>query len=743
MTRLHRRLRVALALALLAALGSSCAYYNTFYLARKNYDRATEGAPYLVDKAQAGQAQAFVKSADYAKKVLARYPRSKWADDAYLMWAKSLLGQGDPLQTVNMLQEFATLYPESKLRHQATFYLGVGLLRARRYSPALKSLEEFLAAAPRDPLAPYAMLERSRALMALQQPGDAADAAAEVIEKFPKSSLVVEAHKARAEALFARGDFGHAREEYRFLGARSLNEEERLGWLLRESDCLEGTRDLDGALALLKEALAYEQEPVPPPPGAPGTPAAAAALAYNPLATAGGDHYGRLLLRIGSVHLLAGRLEPALEAYRDVLTDYPRTTLAAEAQYRLGYAYETVGDDFDKARVEYAKVKEQGAGGSYGEQATLRLGTLDRLAQYRIAGGDSVERLGEAGFARAEVYLFQLEKPERALQEYQRLAGELKGTPYEAKALTAQAWVLSRKLDRKPEADSLFWEVVRQHPATEAQLAARDYLEAEGAEVDPGLIRLPERPLLAHVDTTRLSPPPLADQSLGQPQPAPGDSTRLGGPEWQRARFRTHPPGSMPGDSAGFAGRPVRPDFMPHIGSPGALGDSSALAGHPAVPGLVVPPVAPGDSSALAGTPRKPSGGPGLATARPDSAAPPANAGDVVVAPAKPAPTPGLVKAKPDSIAPPEPGRVPAIGPVQPAPAPSEVKTKPDSVAPPAVEPVPAAGPAKPTPAPSVVKAKPDSAAAAADSTRAPAHKHRPKRPPRAPAAPDTARSKP
>jgi hypothetical protein len=41
-------LRLGLAVAALGML-ASCAYYNTFYLARKYYYRATNGAPYSVD----------------------------------------------------------------------------------------------------------------------------------------------------------------------------------------------------------------------------------------------------------------------------------------------------------------------------------------------------------------------------------------------------------------------------------------------------------------------------------------------------------------------------------------------------------------------------------------------------------------------------------------------------------------------------------------------------------------------
>jgi hypothetical protein len=78
--------------------------------------------------------------------------------------------------------------------------------------------------------------------------------------------------------------------------------------------------------------------------------------------------------------------------------------------------------------------------------------------------------------------------------------------------------VLSRKLDRKPAADSLFWKVVREFPQTEAQLAARDYLEMEGNKVPeslivppPGLVT-PPRPAVAEQELTS---PPAITPALG------------------------------------------------------------------------------------------------------------------------------------------------------------------------------------------------------------------------------------
>ncbi|HEY2956098.1 MAG TPA: tetratricopeptide repeat protein [Candidatus Eisenbacteria bacterium] len=498
-------LRLAALAAALAAL-SSCAYYNTYYLARKYYYRGTSGEPYSVEGPSQANASQFNKAIDYSKKVLAQYPKSKWVDDAYLMWARSLLGRDDPIQTVNMLQDFTTRFPKSPLGSEAMFYLGVANRQARRYADALTALDEFLRRAPRHALAPHAYLERARTLVALERPAEAAEAATRLLERYPKSPLVPRALALRAEARLANGDYELARADFHALGTRALSDEERLGFLLREADCIEAARQYEKELALLRDALSHEHEPVAPdttggkPAVGPTTPAA--------------QHWGRLMLRVGSAQLLAGRVPDALSAYERVVHAYPKTELGAEAQYRQGFAYETAAEDFDKARDQYRKVRDHLASGPSFNLASERLGNLDRLAQYRKAGGDSLQKGAEADFLLAELYLFTHDKPERALEEYRRIAKTYRGTPYAAKAMNAEAWVLSRKLDRKAEAESLFWRVVREYPATDEQLAARDYLEIAGQKVPDKLIKRP---------APKPPPKPAPRDTLGQ-APAPRDT---------------------------------------------------------------------------------------------------------------------------------------------------------------------------------------------------------------------------
>ena len=575
---LFRLLLAAMPLLSLA----SCAYYNTMFMAKRYYYQATNGRPYSVDKPEPASVPTYNKSIDYSKKLIANYSKSKWVDDAYLLWARGLIGKDDPTQTVDMLREFNTRYPNSGLKAQATFYRGVAYRHAHKYSDATASFDEYLRVAPKGDLVPYALLEQSRALMSLKRPNDAAVAAGKLVDNYPKHTLQDRALRARAEALLAQGHYQEARADYHTLGTRADTDDQRFEFLLNEADCLEAGHEYENSLALLRDALSHEREPVL-------SDTTGKVSTYTPPVPGGnGDRWGRLTMRVGSANLMMGRKEEALRSYNEVLLHYFRTPLAAEAQYRIGYVYEVLADDFDGARTEYAKVRNQSAASAFTVQANERSANLERLARYRTASGDSVAREAEAGFARAELYLFQLDKPDRAYEEYNHISVTFPGTPYDAKAKVAQAWVLKHKFGHVPAADSLLWLVVFNHPATEAQLAARDFLEADGQTVPDSLIKMPERP--AVVDSVVLTPPPETSTRLGigAGQVSADSLTRLG----LRPNVFGAPPSrpNLPADSLARAPATAPTDSLSQHAAP-ARPDSGGPGSPTPAPGSVPPAV--------------------------------------------------------------------------------------------------------------------------------------------------------
>src|SRR5262245_44068346 len=252
-----RLARLGLLLAACALALSSCAYYNTFYLARKYYFKATDGQPYEVDRDGTGQKPNYNKSSDYSKKILGVYPKSKWADDAWVLWARALIGTDDPLKAIAMLQEFESRYPKSDLRNDAKFFLGLSYRTARKYEQSVEHFNEFLAKAPKDKLAPYAYYELSKALMSLQRYPEAAASAGRILERYPGHVLSDRALRQRAEARFQQHAWEGAREDFEAIGARAVNDDDRFRYLLREVDCLEAGRKYQEARALLGDARAH------------------------------------------------------------------------------------------------------------------------------------------------------------------------------------------------------------------------------------------------------------------------------------------------------------------------------------------------------------------------------------------------------------------------------------------------------------------------------------------------------
>src|SRR5258706_5049677 len=168
------------------------------------------------------------------------------------------------------------------------------------------------------------------------------------------------------------------------------------------------------------QRLAPAPDPPPVDPRNPNDPnRALPPVIPNLTLTPSNERWGRLMLRVGTVQTLQGQKDEALATFRRVLELLPQTASAIEAQYRIGYAYETVADDLDRAGMEYGRVNKLSGSSPFSLQASQRLHNLDRLAQFRSSTGkDSVAKKAEAGFLLAELYLFQNDKPERALTQY-------------------------------------------------------------------------------------------------------------------------------------------------------------------------------------------------------------------------------------------------------------------------------------------------------------------------------------
>ncbi|RMF57303.1 MAG: hypothetical protein D6746_11295, partial [Bacteroidetes bacterium] len=127
------------------------AYYNTFYNARKAYERGvkslerdnvpvdrTRYLPVFSDPDRAPRSQDFADAIKKSADVLRDHPTSKWADDALLLIGKSYFYQQNYVGAEQKFREVIDL--GSDLEDEARFWLARTLIASQAYDEAAAHL---------------------------------------------------------------------------------------------------------------------------------------------------------------------------------------------------------------------------------------------------------------------------------------------------------------------------------------------------------------------------------------------------------------------------------------------------------------------------------------------------------------------------------------------------------------------------------------------------------------------------
>lgn len=133
------------------------AYYNTFYNARKAFDKAISTTekqeqpvnrnaylPLFTSPERFSNSRDFENVIKKCADVLREHPDSKWVDDALLLIGKSYFYQQNYVGAEQKFREVIGL-EDSKLRHEARFWLARTLIASNAFEPAAAHLTESLA----------------------------------------------------------------------------------------------------------------------------------------------------------------------------------------------------------------------------------------------------------------------------------------------------------------------------------------------------------------------------------------------------------------------------------------------------------------------------------------------------------------------------------------------------------------------------------------------------------------------
>ena len=132
------------------------AYYNTFYNARKAFERGVKALrrdeepinrerylPIFSDPDRASQSKDFEDAIKKSADVLRKHPDSKWVDDALLLIGKSYFYQQNYVGAEQKFQEVIDL--ETELEDEARFWMARSLIASEAYEQAAAHLQVSLA----------------------------------------------------------------------------------------------------------------------------------------------------------------------------------------------------------------------------------------------------------------------------------------------------------------------------------------------------------------------------------------------------------------------------------------------------------------------------------------------------------------------------------------------------------------------------------------------------------------------
>jgi tetratricopeptide (TPR) repeat protein len=348
------KIRFRVALCCIASLLAGCAYFNTFYNARRYYNKAYQQIEKNRGKKNAAAVDkaSFQKAVEKAAKLIEYYPNSKYADDALVLQGKSYYYLEEYQSAIRKFEELLADFPASDLRFDAE----LGLAKTH---VALKQFDQAEQLLGRMDMARLSNRQRAEAFFyqgRLYEVKKEYDRAIEAFDKAVKTGDKTY----RADAAFAMGDnydsltvFDKAAESFRLALKHDPLPEQRTETEFRLAVSLKKAGEYDESIRILERLLGDEKNKTREP---------------------------EFRLEIGDCLARKGDIEGAVVTYQDITKANPKSVHSAKAYYALGRLFENRRGDYDRALDNYTMVKKEFPGRLLeGDSAEVKGRDIQRL----------------------------------------------------------------------------------------------------------------------------------------------------------------------------------------------------------------------------------------------------------------------------------------------------------------------------------------------------------------------------
>ncbi|MCK4350850.1 MAG: tetratricopeptide repeat protein, partial [Candidatus Krumholzibacteria bacterium] len=339
-------------LLLLSVLGTSCAYFNTLYNARRLYAEAEERRER--DGSERELRDRYSKVVEKCAKVVRDYPDSKWVDDALFLMGKALLRQGETVKGIRKFVEVTTNFPESEYVPPSLYWLGLAYWEKGDYNQAITFTDRFIETYPDHYLRYEVMFLAGDIKREMQLQEEALSLYALVAEEATDREVINDATLRTAELFFAQEEYEKAAAAYEALLRKGISWEEKYHFSSSLGDCYTRIGQCREALDLFDRLLEESVTTKETPP---------------------------LMLGRASSFLCMDSLETALDIYTDVTREFPKSIFSAEAYYRTGVIYHERLDSLSNAQAAFSMVGSEYANSEFANEALKKSSSLKRLLE--------------------------------------------------------------------------------------------------------------------------------------------------------------------------------------------------------------------------------------------------------------------------------------------------------------------------------------------------------------------------
>ncbi len=468
----------------------NCAYFNTFYNARKAFNSAYKMSKNRTsEKISSQEASLYNKAIEKASVILETYKNSRWVDDALLLIGKSFYFKGEYDKATIKFSELAENFPNSKLLPESNYWWGLCLLKLKDYNLAEDKLRQVVESNIDKDYKNEAYIYLSELLIMKKDYKGAIKELRGNLKIVSDKEIKAKIQLKLGQCYFQLKEYDKAEEEFKKIENYNPSYKLRFDGIFYQALALKEKGDNKSAVSIFEKLLKDERN---------------------------FEEFPRVKLEIAACLRDQELYDEAIKQYNDIAEEYPKTQYSAEAYFRAGEINFKDIFNFKEARNFYLKSNSQKPSKELKKKITDRLKSINKIITLRreILGNnsskkskiepdkknvipeninistsvkplDEKEKKANGYFRLAEFYLEELNAPDSSISYLEKITKDYKKTKIYPKALFFLAHIYENYKNDETNSDKILNRIVVEHPDSKYYILAAQKL---GLKVDTCLL---------------------------------------------------------------------------------------------------------------------------------------------------------------------------------------------------------------------------------------------------------------